>query len=167
MNLDIELQAKILRERIEAAFTAAPIPTRDSMMGHGSLDEIWCAERLGGVPRETIPGDELFNLSDCLSYIPPEAIRYFLPRFLMHVLEPGNRFGSDLDCTLSYLDHRNRHEYPAFSKNQLGCVIDWLSFVRDYADAFDLEPHRKSYDRRVRAVFEQWSSVSTSSNVEE
>lgn len=159
MNLDVERQARSLRERIGRAFASVPAPSRKKAIGHGSLDERWCADRLHGESRKEIPAEEIFAMSECLLFVSPEVVLYLLPRFLNHPLEPDHRDdASTLHAVLDYLNCQNKDIHPSFSTEQHSCIVDWLKFVHEHSDAFDLGAWRKRHSQLVRTVYQRWSA---------
>ncbi|MEO6807766.1 MAG: DUF6714 family protein [Isosphaeraceae bacterium] len=157
--MNVEERSEVIRGWIETAFANVPRPTRDEMAGSASIGELWCAKEFAGRPRDEVTINDA--LPECLLWMPPSAVQYYLPMFLLYLLNPKHRYESYiLDSVIGYFDRRNRREYPQFSAMQRRCIMEWLEFVRDNHDAYDFGRLRDRYERRLNLIRDQWSAAS-------
>lgn len=81
-----------LCQAIEAAFAEAEYPGDENIVTHWSgqytdIEEVWVRESFTGRHWKTVPLESVIFNRDHLPHFTPEAFRFFLPTFLLAVLQ--------------------------------------------------------------------------------
>jgi len=121
--------ARAVAEQIKAAFDAAPPPRLDQMTDSSIGDEPFeYAVKFLGRDWRRLSGEFLAWNYASLSFFAGEALRYFLPAYLIQDLA-GAASNADPVLTLTHEDSRGR--YSTFSEPEKKAVAAYLEFNID------------------------------------
>ncbi|MEO8393155.1 MAG: DUF6714 family protein [Chloroflexota bacterium] len=167
--------------QIEAAFADTPPPKAETYVIVNYACE-FLTRNFTGKHWGEITGDLLFKQRECLSYLTPEAFRFYIPSYMLAVLLHPDKVDTLMDRIVTDLapssgqiwsnDH-NAHllkQADRMSKRELEAILAFLDVYQKYSVAkiapfYDLwlppfmEERSRKLDCELEEAIKFWSSI--------
>jgi hypothetical protein len=135
------MRAEEVAEQIRRAFSAAPYPGDNRLTQGSSLEATQVSNFLKGRRWQDLGVEELALNHESLFFMTPEAIRYYIPAFLIASVRhyddsdkiPGTLLFFLNPCAMTDSEYasRFRERFDVFDHSERGAITAFLEFLRD------------------------------------
>lgn len=135
-------KAELIRSLYQA-FSEAPRPESAELTPHRCLECDEARDRLAPHEAAAVPDEDMEWLGDSLALLGPEALRYYLPRFLEHSLNHPE--SNACDVVLFHLAAEDPGEeywaerYGVFSAEERRAIVRYLRFRSSWPESADVD----------------------------
>jgi hypothetical protein len=159
--MDMLARAEAVRRQIDEAFAEVVMPPRKKVVEGHSPDEAHVLKHFGGKRREDL-GPVRCGWTEDLLYMSRDAVRYYLPVFLTHLLhrEQFNDF-EVMTGVIGYLnlaaDEAIGSPWPNLirrhlSSQQQAALLAWVDFLRHHLNSYHLGESRPEQITRLNHI---------------